>query len=175
MTDVGRRNLQSFSGDDFIMLDSMRENSRPSRLTLCTRDGILTGFQVWYGEYDEIAGSAHGDLSTDCQNSLINQEIWKVNMYGSSGSGAPYIEGIEFELQPFRDESFPGQTISAGLVGQAGQKKRSLLVPNKGQSANAGNVFHFFGFKTDSRAGVITNIKVITYDPEAVFRSRFNF
>ena len=90
IVDSQLRQLQSFTGDDYIMLGELRDSDRPSRLTTCVDGETLTGFQVWYGEYDEIAGSAHGDLSTECTNTLINQEIWKVIFYGSA-DGKTYI------------------------------------------------------------------------------------
>ena len=90
IVDSQLRQLQSFTGDDYIMLGELRDSDRPSRLTTCVDGETLTGFQVWYGEYDEIAGSANGDLSTECTNTLINQEIWKVIFYGSA-DGKTYI------------------------------------------------------------------------------------
>ncbi len=141
-----RRQLASFKGDDMIMLSSLREADRPSRLTTCVDGDTLTGFQVFYGEYDEIAGSAHGDLSTECTNNLINEEIWKVNFYGSA-DGKEYIVGMEMLLQPFRDEAYPGKTITAGTVGQPGQEKRSVQVPNN-KGSGKDYIYHFFGFKT---------------------------
>ncbi len=84
--DEGRRLAAAagtFNGDDYIMLNSLRPNDRPTRLTTCVNDeSILAGFQVFYGDYDEIAGSAHGDLTGECTNTPINQEIWKVIFYG---------------------------------------------------------------------------------------------
>ena len=168
-----RRQLQSFKGDDYIMINDLREKDRPSRLTTCVNGDTLTGFQVFYGEYDEIAGSAHGDLSTECTNYLINEEIWKVIFYGSS-DGKQYIVGMEMVLQPFRDVAFPGTTISAGTVGQPGQKKRTVQVPNNKGSGND-YIYHFFGFVTSSSRGVISNVSVITYNPEELFRSRYDF
>lgn len=173
VVDLNRRQLQSFKGDDFIMINDLREKDRPSRLTTCVDGDTLTGFQVFYGEYDEIAGSAHGDLSTDCTNSLINEEVWKVIFYGSA-DGRQYIEGMEVVLQPFRDVSFPGNTIQAGTVNQIGQKKREVVMPNNKGSGRDFD-FHFFGFVTQSRSGVISNVSVITYDPDALFRSRYDF
>ena len=172
VTEVAGRQLQTFNGDDFIMIDELREKDRPSRLTMCTENNLLTGFQVFYGEYDEIAGSAHGDLSTECTNILINQEVWEVIFYGSASG--QYVEGMEVILQPLRDVQFPYDTISAGTVGQVGQKRRSVRMPNNNGSGN-NYVYHFFGFKTTSRNKVLTNVSVITYDPEALFRSRYDF
>ena len=100
-TDVIGRQLQTFNGDDFIMIDELRERDRPSRLTMCQENNLLTGFQVFYGEYDEIAGSAHGDLSTECTNTLINQEVWEIIFYGSDAG--QNVEGMEVVLQPFKD------------------------------------------------------------------------
>ncbi len=168
-----RRQLQSFKGDDYIMIGSLREADRPSRLTTCVDGDTLTGFQVFYGEYDEIAGSAHGDLSTECTNNLINEEIWKVIFYGST-DGRQYIVGMEMVLQPFRDAAFPGTTISAGTVGQPGQKKRTVQVPNN-KGSGKDFIYHFFGFVTSSSRGVISNVSVITYNPEELFRSRYDF
>ena len=47
-------------------------------------------------------------------------------------------------------------------------------MPNNNGSGN-NYIFHFFGFKTTSRNKVLTNVSVITYDPEALFRSRYDF
>lgn len=144
VTTVTNRELQSYTGDDYIMIGELRAEDRPSRLTTCVDGEILTGFQVFYGEYDEIAGAAHGDLSTECTNTLINQEIHMVNFYGSE-DGKTYIVGMEVVLQPFRDEAYPGTTVTAGTVNVEGQEKRSVTMPNKRESGNDFPMF-FFGF-----------------------------
>lgn len=77
-------------------------------------------------------------------------------------------------LQPFRDEAFPGTVIQAGTVGVDGQEKRTVIVPNN-RGSGKDYVMHFFGFTTKSSGGVIRDVSVITYDPEALFRSRFDF
>lgn len=100
------RMLQTFNGDDFIMIPNLGPLDGPSRITMCTEGGILTGMQVFYGTYNEIAGSAHGDLSTDCVNTEINVEIAEIALFGSSSG--QYLEGIAITLQPFKDEQYPG-------------------------------------------------------------------
>ena len=165
----------SFKGDDFIMLNSLRPNDRPTRLTTCVNDaGNLAGFQVFYGDYDEIAGSAHGDLTGECTNTPINQEIWKVIFYGDATDRDEYIVGMEVVLQPFFDEEFPGPTIQAGRVAEEGQEKRTVIVPNN-KGSGKDYIFHFFGFTTNSKDGLISDVSVITYDKKALFRSLYDF
>lgn len=95
--------------------------------------------------FNEKAGSAHGDLSTSCKNHAINTEVREVHFYGST-TGTPYLEGMSIVTQPFRDAKYPGQTISAGRVGQKGQTKRSLVLPKFPNGNEA--LFSFFGFVT---------------------------
>ncbi len=83
VTEEGRRLAGTYTGDDFIMIDSLGPFDGPSRITMCTENDILTGFQVFYGTYNEIAGSSHGDLSTDCVNTEINTEIESITIYGA--------------------------------------------------------------------------------------------
>lgn len=84
---------------------------------MCEDKGILTGFQVFYGTYDQgKAGSAHGNLGTTCKNTKIAGDfVWKVTFYGQDpnnvASGTQKIEGMEIVTQPFRDERYPGNTI----------------------------------------------------------------
>lgn len=118
------------------------------------------------------AGSAHGDLSTDCINSVINVEIVEVNLYGSS-SGTNFLEGMSMVLQPFRDGVYPGKTISAGRVGKAEQKKRSVRFPAKPGSQYKD--LEFFGFKSTSSGNVISNVSIVAYDPLALYSSKQDF
>ena len=146
----GRRELQLFQGDDYIMIPDLDATDSPSRITLCTdQTNLLTGFQVFYGIYNEKAGSAHGNIATNCANHLINAPIVEVQLYGS-GSGTPYLEGIVIKLQNYYDGTYPGISITAGKVNNAGQKLRSVRLPNNSGSGAA--VFEFFGFKTTSSA-----------------------
>ncbi len=175
--DEGRRLAAAkgtFNGDDYIMLNSLRPNDRPTRLTTCVNDdGNLAGFQVFYGDYDEIAGSAHGDLTGECSNAPINQEIWKISFYGPEDK-SEYIVGMEVVLQPLKDEEFPGPTIQAGKVGEKGMTKTQVITPNNNGSGKS-YIFDFFGFKTKSKDGVISDVSVITYDKKALFRSLYDF
>ena len=125
------------------MIDSLGPNDGPSRITMCTEDGILTGFQVFYGSFNEIAGSAHGDLSTECTNTEINAQVESVAIYGSTSG--QYVEGMAIALQPFTDEEYPGVVVEAGLTNQVGQKKRLVhIATNQGDK----DFFEFFGFRT---------------------------
>lgn len=83
---------------------------------------------MFYGVFNEKAGSAHGDLSSNCKNHEINTEVREIHFYGST-TGTPYLEGMSLVMQPFRDAKYPGPTISAGRVGQTGQTKRTLVLP----------------------------------------------
>ena len=83
ITEEGRRLAATYTGDDYIMIDSLGPFDGPSRITMCTENDILTGFQVFYGTYNEIAGSSHGDLSTECINTEINTEVESITIYGS--------------------------------------------------------------------------------------------
>lgn len=172
-TDILGRRLQIFNGDDFIMLPDLGPLDGPSRITMCTSSaGVLTGFQVFYGTYNEKAGSAHGDLSTNCVNHKINDELREISFFGAT-SGTPYLEGMSIVMQPFKDGTYPGPTISAGRVSQIGQKKRTVQFPATGPTGTA-TPFLFFGFKTLSNGNVINNVSVITYDKDALFNSKFN-
>ena len=74
-------------------------------------------------------------------------------------------------LQPFADEDYSNIIVEAGLVEQIGQKKRVVhIATNQGDST----FFSFFGFRTQNRNGVIANMSVITYDADALYRSRFS-
>jgi len=48
-------------------------------------------------------------------------------------------------------------------------------MPARNGSSGDSYIFHFFGFKTTTRNKILTNVSVITYDPEALFRSRYDF
>lgn len=168
----GRR-LQIFNGDDYIMLPDLGPEDGPSRITMCEARGVLTGFQVFYGTYNPKAGSAHGDLTTDCISSLINEPVIEVAFFGSPTQGSSYIEGMTISIQPFHDGTFPGQIIKSGKVNQLSQKKRSVRFPNN--SGSGPDIFLFFGFKSTSTSKTISNISILTYDPQALYNSRYNF
>jgi len=171
-SDVFGRRLQIFNGDDFIMLADLESLDRPTSITMCQRNGALTGFQVFYGSFSEKAGSAHGDLSTDCVSSVLNVEIVEVSLFGST-TGTPFLEGMSIVLQPFRDGVYPGNTISAGLVNQVGQKKRTVRFPAKPNSQYKD--LEFFGFKTTSNGNVINNVSIVAFDPLALYASKQDF
>lgn len=78
---------------------------------------------------------------------------------------------MRITLQPFTDEEYPGTFVEAGLVEQLGQKKRVIHI-----AANQGDktFFTFFGFRTQNRSGIIANMSVITYDADALYRSKFS-
>ncbi len=78
---------------------------------------------------------------------------------------------MRITMQPFSDEEYPGTFVEAGLGDQIGQKKRVVhIVSNQGDKT----FFSFFGFRTQNRNGVISNMSVITYDADALYRSRFS-
>ena len=89
-----------------IVSDLTEPGVHPSMIRWCRKDRKLTGFQVWYGEYDPIVGQQHGDISADqdfCQDSLIseNQQVHNVTIYKQFFPDL--IIGIKFELRNERD------------------------------------------------------------------------
>ena len=53
-----------------------------------------------------------------------------------------------------------------------GQKKRFVRFPNNSGSGND-DLFQFFGFKSTSSSKTISNISILTYDPEELYASRY--
>lgn len=96
----------------------------------------------------------------------------EVALFGASND-SPFVEGMTISLQPFNDGEYPGLEVSGGKVNQVGQKKRSVRFPNN--SGSGENVFEFFGFKSTMNAKKISNISILTYDPEELYKSRYNW
>jgi len=96
---AGRRLAPSYSGDDLILLKEesgarLDPYDGPSRITTCEKNGILTGFQVFYGTTQTYkAGSAHGSLDSICKNTPINDEVAEVSFYGTE-TGGNKVEGM---------------------------------------------------------------------------------
>jgi len=170
----GRELLPSYKGDDMIVVNEGRlgQWDGPNRITLCETNGVLTGFQVFYGPSVKTAGSAHGILDSNCKNEPINGEIIEVNLFGmdpekKSTTGYQVIQGMSIVVQPFNDVQYPGKTITAGLVNVIGQRRTSAQFLMTGK--------HFFGFKTESANGVITGVKVITFHAGELFNTGFTY
>ena len=55
----------------------------PSRLYWCSLNNILTGIQIWYGDYNPIVGRQHGDLSVfdDCQEKYFTDPVREINFF----------------------------------------------------------------------------------------------
>lgn len=50
---------------------------------MCSVNGVLSGVQVWYGEYSPIAGLMHGDLgaSDNCNEYVLADPVEEVHVY----------------------------------------------------------------------------------------------
>jgi len=100
----GRRLASSYSGDDLILISENRGTrlspwDGPSRITTCEKNGILTGFQVFYGTTQMYkAGSAHGSLDSVCKNTPLDKEVSEVSFYGSETNGKRQLEGMTMTL-----------------------------------------------------------------------------
>ena len=154
------------------MVPELGPTDGPSRITMCTENALITGFQVFYGEYNEIAGSSHGDLSTDCTNTLINTNVAEIALYGSATG--QYLDGMTITLQPLEDAAYPGQIIEAGTTEQIGQKKRSISINYNEDKRIVPNFMDFFGFESASKGKTLLNVRVIMYNKAALYRSRFS-
>ena len=108
-TIIESRRLQGNEiGNDYIMIQDLGPFDGPTKITMCASQNVLTGFQVFYGSYAPKAGAAHGDLTTDCIVSYIDDPIIEVAIYGQDNTNGKLIEGITVTLQPLRDGTYPG-------------------------------------------------------------------
>ena len=115
---------------------------------MCSRGGVLSGFQVWYGEYSPIAGLMHGDLdaSDNCNEYSLADAVEEVHVYKQVSPAK--VVGLAIKFKSYTDTAVDGQIISAGntiAVAAAANvnavNKYIISLP-----AGTGNRFDFWGF-----------------------------
>lgn len=80
-----RRNLSivAETRNDQTIASEILDETSPSKIYMCSVNGVLSGVQVWYGEYSPIAGKMHGDLGTsdNCNEYVLADPVEEVHIY----------------------------------------------------------------------------------------------
>ena len=75
---------------------------------MCSRNQVLSGFQVWYGEYAPIAGVMHGDLeaSDNCIEHVLADPVQEVHIYKQVSP--PQVVGLSIKFKSYTDIAVDG-------------------------------------------------------------------
>lgn len=152
------RNLQldgvKYDRSDLALMASLAPRDGPTRITVCTENGLVAGFQVWYGLFDVKAGPAHGNiLTSSCEEKPLYNKVVRINVWRWAEE---QYAGLQIVMVDYADGSAAWKTIDVGQ--QDGAAKQTWDFSNSGKDT-------FFGFATkEDGLNRLTEIAIITYN-----------
>lgn len=140
----------------------------PVAVTTCVDvAGQLAGMQVFFGQYMQKAGAAHGDLSGTCTKTALAAPIQCIEFYYNTpvGSTTQTLVGVNATMWPDRDVADGQTSITAGKVGTLDDTMFKYCWPLDKTG------FEFFGFKsTTDAAKKITTLDIVEYNPVTLYK-----
>jgi hypothetical protein len=136
------RNLQlegaKYDRSDLVLMANLAPRDGPTRITVCTKDGRVAGFQVWYGLFDVKAGPAHGNiLDSSCEEKILYNKVARINVWRWAEE---QYAGLQIVMVDYADGSAAWKTIDVGEQDGAAKQTRDFT-----QDGKTGT---FFGFAT---------------------------